>query len=144
MWERDASSTMTRAGNVQARTKSGEPVIIEKTVTKVTKTTRYISNGREPMSAEKTDKVREVHVEASSRKSPLLPHSPRWTDNNKYEIEVSRLAYTPRVKCYTRSRLPRLYETSAAAGNRHHEVGRSPRSQYRRRHRSRQSSIRQQ
>ena len=82
---------------MQARTKSGEPVIIEKTVTKVTKTTRYVnSNGGQ---VEKTSqKHKQISIEASTKRNHIpvptatvaLPnHSPHWSeDNSKYEIEV--------------------------------------------------------
>lgn len=86
-------------GNILARSKqSAEPVIIEKTVTKVTKTTRYISNGSELQPVEKPQKLREVTIEASSNKRPSPAHSPHWTtSNSQYEVEVSDSSDFPPV-----------------------------------------------
>ena len=72
---------------------SGEPVVIEKTVTKVTKTTRYIGGSGEPADI---SSHKQVVVEASGTRGyppdSRSGQSPHWADNSSnYEIEVRML-----------------------------------------------------
>lgn len=70
---------------------TGEPVIIEKTVTKVTKTTRYISNNNTNGSMEMSSSQKKTNIETSTNKGRVADgdHSPHWAENSSnYEIEV--------------------------------------------------------